>query len=299
MLNEPSNPQIALFLKTLKEKFDIELVTCPSGNFMMGSPQKEIENQLIPHLGPNETPHRVIITQEFYIGKYTITQKQYEIIMGNNPSVRKMPNKPVEFVNWCQAKEFCHKLNQLTSNIRPSSYAFELPTEAQWEYACRAGTQTAFNNNTDYSSYQRCYNADEVSWNCYNAETHEVDGEDLQFPSPVGLKKPNFWGIYDMHGNVHEWCLDWSANYDIFNDVDPVNLELYPSKILRGGSCRFPPLDCRSGARFSLGPLTQHPDIGFRIALVNSENATPFPGYPEAGEDEELWIRRAFIDTKI
>ena len=273
MLNEPSIPEIALFLKTLKEKFDIELVTCPSGNFMMGSPQKEIENQLIPHLGPDETPHRVIITQEFYIGKYTITQKQYEMIMGNNPSVRKMPNKPVEFVNWCQAKEFCHKLNQLTSNIRPSSYAFELPTEAQWEYACRAGTQTAFNNNTDYASYQRCYNADEVSWNCYNAETHEVDGEDLQFPSPVGLKKPNFWGIYDMHGNILELCDDYDDVTDKFPEIsiDPIGKgnRYLPYRVARGGYCRSSISYCRSAFRHKIDEeWSVRSDLGFRLALV-------------------------------
>lgn len=295
---EPTVPEIKEFLEALKNRFNIELVTCPAGSFYMGSSQEELKpiNPML-RIGPGEDQHHVTLTQEFYIGKYTITQKQYETIMGNNPSDKKRPNNPVTFVSWCKAKEFCHKLNQLTSDIRPANYAFELPTEAQWEYACRAGTQTALNNNKNLTSYyyNRCPNTDEVAWNRYNAEKQVIDGEDLETPSQVGLKKPNSWGIYDMHGNVHEWCLDWCCDYSSLSDTDPVNLCPYPTKVLRGGSCRMSPADCRSGARFSSSPLTEFPDIGFRIALVDAETATPFQGYPDPGEDEISWIMKTFI----
>ena len=294
--NEPTISGMKDFIEALKSRFGIELATCPAGSFYMGSSQEERNNiNTMLSMAPEETQHYVTLTQEFYIGKYTITQKQYEAIMGNNPSAKKRPNNPVESVSWCKAKEFCHKLNQLTSDIRPANYAFDLPTEAQWEYACRAGTKTSLNNNKNLTSYsRRCPNADEVAWNCYNAEKIEIDGENLETPSEVGLKKPNSWGLYDMHGNVHEWCLDWCCDYSLLSDTDPVNLSPYPTKVLRGGSCRVNPADCRSGSRFCLSPLTEFPDIGFRIALVDAEKATPFQGYPEPGEEDIFWIKRVF-----
>ena len=173
--------------------------------------------------------------------------------MGKNPSKRKGPDKPVENVTWKEAKAFCDKINSLYKDSIPQGYKFDLPTEAQWEYACRAGTNTALNNGKSIESI------DEVGWHNKNAsETKEV-----------GLKKPNAWGIFDMHGNIQEWCRD---NFEDLSDKEAIDPEIISSKdelhIVRGGSMLHPADICRSATRACFPLNSKGEYLGFRVALV-------------------------------
>ena len=174
----------------------MKLALIPSGKFMMGSPKDEKDRL------DNEGPQReVTISKAFYMGVYAVTQEQYERIMGENPSYFKGGQNPVETVSWDDAVEFCKKLSQ------KSSKAVSLPTEAQWEYACRAGSTTRFSYGDDDDKLG------DYAWYGKNSgsKTH-----------PVGQKKPNAWGLYDMHGNAWQWCSDWYADtYANANKTDP------------------------------------------------------------------------------
>ena len=232
----------------------IEMVVCPSGSFMMGSSDKELGRD------NDERPHKVTISKTFYIGKYEVTQKQYKSLMGNNPSQSYGDNEPVESVSWGNAIEFCDKLNSKYGNYLPKGYKFDLPTEAQWEYACRAGTTTALNNGKNLTSsggnYNKDLNLDEVAW--YEKNSSQTYHE-------VGKKKPNSWGIHDMHGNVYEWCRDY---YDIYStsSVDPI-CSRGSLRIARGGYFGSEAKKCRSAYRGKFA-LNYKLSIGFRIALV-------------------------------
>lgn len=226
------------------------------GSFIMGSPETEIGRN------PNETQHEVILTKPFYIGIFEITQGQYNLITGRKPAVHAH-----------QGKTF--PLDELTYNdIRgvnngamwPTSYSvddnsflgilrnkyklnFDLPTEAQWEYACRAGTTTALNNGKNLSDEYKDQNLDEIGAYCFNRNSP------TNFDQYVGCYKPNSWGLYDMHGNVLEWCLDWhsiSLGYNsIVNPLGPSDGE---RRVLRGGGWSWKAADCRSASRFSCPP---------------------------------------------
>ena len=259
---------------------NFELVKCPAGKFLMGSPTDEIGRF------KNETLHEVLIKNDFYIGKFPITQAQYLAVIKYNPSENKGPNNPVDSVNWNYAKEFCYRLNEATHNIRPAGYLFDLPTEAQWEYACRANTNTSLNNGNNISKFiseslrrgvnsnlyygykPSCPFLDEVGWYEFNSNetTH-----------PVGQKKPNNWGIYDMHGNVLEWCRDYywenylPENADPDEDLDPNAKKNSGGKVCRGGSYKDEPRYCRSAYRFS-----SFGTYGFRIALICSDKFVKF-----------------------
>ncbi len=223
---------------------NITLIKCPAGSFTVGSPVGEIGRD-----NSFETQQHITFEKDFYIGKYPITQEQYKAIMGNNPSKFSGATNPVEQVSWFDAVKFCEKLNELTVSSRPAGFKFTLPAEAYWEYACRAGTTTSLNSGknitTDLGS---CPNIDEVAWYRGNSgkKTH-----------PVGLKKPNNWGIYDMHGNVYEWCLDQNP-YD-------------SHKSIRGGSFFMDPDACRSAATCYFAPEVTEVHVGFRVALFPFE----------------------------
>ena len=232
------------------------MVKCPAGTFMMGSPSGELSRL------KDEEQHQVTISKDFYIAKYPVTQAQYKAVMGNNPSHFKGDNNPVEYVSWFKAKEFCDNLNEVTGSTRPAGYKFDLPTEAQWEYACRAGTTTSLNSGKNITSENgRCSNLDEVGWYYGNSEmnTH-----------PVGLKKPNAWGIYDMHGNVSEWCSDWYGEYPSGISTDPEGPVNGSDRVYRGGDSCGDPRFCRSADRSSREPDGESDGLGFRIALVPS-----------------------------
>ena len=171
----------------------LEMLPIPAGEFQMGSSDSDA------YATPSEKPrHRVRITRPFHLGKYPITQQQWEAVMGTNPSRFKFAENPVESVNWNDCQEFLKKLNAMkrsaiTRALGPAAQ-FRLPTDAQWEYACRAGSTTQFSFGDDAALLG------EYAW--YGANSGS-------YMHPVGAKKPNAWGLYDMHGNARQWCADW------------------------------------------------------------------------------------------
>ena len=242
------------------KELDLELIKCPAGSFMMGSPEDELgrAEKL------DEKLHSVIISKPFYIGQYEVTQSQYERIMGYNPSYFKGGNNPVESVNWFKAKMFCIKLNFLYKNYLPKGYRFDLPTEAQWEYACRAGTTTSLNSGKNITSeINACENFDEVGWYDYNSHRQA---------HPVGQKKPNAWGIYDMHGNIMEWCNGFYGEYPKEEVIDPRGPNSGTYYISRGG-CWNSDADRNRSASRGLFEDPYYCDgvTGFRVAVVPSE----------------------------
>lgn len=233
------------------------MIGCPAGSFVMGSPNNE------PGRNSDESQHNVTLKRDFMIGKYEVTQAQYKAVTGLNPSASfiRGDNKPVYQITWFMAKEFCDKLNKLTSRSRPSHYHFDLPTEAQWEYACRAGYPTSFNNGKNITSTNgQCVSLDEAGW--YNANIAAKNMAD------VGTKRPNAWNICDMHGGVWEWCKDYYVPYSSHTLTNPEGREGTQS-VLRGGSRLSPAKDCRSAVRKASQPgYNGNYDVGFRIVLV-------------------------------
>jgi len=220
----------------LGNKVTMKLVLIPSGKFMMGSledgPQRE-----------------VTISKSYHMGMYDVTQEQYEQVMGKNPSSFKGAQNPVEQVSFDDAIEFCKKLSQKTGKT------VRLPTDAEWEYACRAGSTTRFSYGVD-NDYSKLV---DYAWYQKNSEnkTH-----------PVGQKKPNDWGLYDMHGNVWQWCSDWYANsYANANRTDPTGPASGTYRVLRGGGWDSSPGGCRSVNRTGFAPDYRYGIIGFRVVV--------------------------------
>ena len=194
--------------------------------------------------------HPVTITRPFYMGKYAVTQAQYEALVGSNPSDFKGAQLPVEMVSWDDATAFCKKLNE---RLRVNGLEARLPTEAQREYACRAGTTT------EYHSGNLVSDLDAVAWHAENSKaTH-----------PVGTKKPNAFGLYDMHGNVFEWCADaYTDDAQALSAIDPFNeREQGDRQVFRGGSWIDWPEHCRSASRDRYGPSVRSNYLGFRIVV--------------------------------
>ena len=218
----------------------------------MGSPKGELGRY------SREKQHQVTLTKDYWLGKFEVTQAQYEAIMGKNPSFYKGSNRPVEEVSWKDAKEFCNKLNERYAGKLPAGYKFDLPTEAQWEYACRAGTTTALSNGTNLTSEKgECSNLNEVGWYDKNrgSAAHKA----------VGQKRPNNWGLYDMHGNVGELCRDWYASYT-GDATDPTGPTSGSVRVGRGGSWNYDAEYCRSATRVCAD--YRYSSRGFRLALV-------------------------------
>ena len=232
----------------------LEMVKIKAGTFTMGSPEGEKGRD------NDEKQHQVTLTKDYWLGKFEVTQAQWQAVMGNNPSNFKGDNRPVEKVSWNDAKEFCSKLNEKYAGKLPAGYKFDLPTEAQWEYACRAGTTTALNNGTNLTDEKyNCENLAEVAWYDYQNKENQTH--------PVGQKRPNNWGLYDMHGNVWEWCRDWFASYS-GDATDPVGPSSGSSRVIRGGSWGSGAECCRSANRYNRSPGDRYYDLGFRLALV-------------------------------
>ncbi len=234
----------------LGDGIKLEMVLIPAGEFLMGSPDSDKDAM------PNEKPqHRVRITKPFYLGKYLVTQEQWETVMGGNPSHFKGPKNPVETVIW----DFCQQfLGVLNAKSVAGAGKFQLPTEAQWEYACRAGSKTRY-----------CFGDDESKLRDYawyeknlNSKTH-----------PVGEKKPNAWGLYDMHGNVWEWCQDgYDPRYYASSPTDdPTGPATGSGRVGRGGSWFDPARFCRSAGRFNFDPGGGSNGLGLRVVRVAAE----------------------------
>ena len=242
--------QLQSFTEDLGNGVKLEMIAIPGGKFLMGSPEGGGRD--------NEKPQHAVTVPPFYMGKYPITQAQYQQIMGNNPSrfkgniFKKNSLNPVEQVSWDDAVEFCQKLSQQTGT------EYRLPTEAEWEYACRARTTTKYYFGNDQDKLT------EYAWydNNSNETTH-----------PVEKKKPNQWGLCDLHGNVWEWCQDdWHENYQgAPNDGKAWVSDESSAKVVRGGSWHLNPFYCRSALRGSNTHDFCNYDIGFRVVCISSK----------------------------
>jgi formylglycine-generating enzyme required for sulfatase activity len=239
------------FTNSLGMKF----VWISPGNFMMGSPKEEKERVA------NETQHKVTLTKGFYMGVYTVTQGEWQAVMGKNPSLFKgernpkgEKNLPVEMVSWNDCQEFIKKLREKDKKL------YRLPSEAEWEYACRAGTTTSFYFGETISTDQANYNGNFT----YGTGKKGVDREKT---TPVGSFPANAWGLHDMHGNVLQWCQDWYGDYPQKDVVDPQGPENGEDRVLRGGSWIGNPVFCRSAFRNWNDPGHRYLFIGCRLCL--------------------------------
>lgn len=209
----------------------LEMIAVPGGSFQMGSNNGS----------DNEKPAHQVTVSSFAMGKYEVTQSQWQAVMGNNPSSFKGDDLPVENVSWEEAQAFCRKLSQHTGQT------YRLPTEAEWEYACRAGSTGDYAGNFDAMAW---YNKNSGS------KTHVV-----------GQKQPNAWGLYDMHGNVWEWCQDWygSNYYSQSPSTDPQGPSSGSLRVIRGGGWGIFAANCRSASRLRSAPDERAGHLGFRL----------------------------------
>jgi formylglycine-generating enzyme required for sulfatase activity len=237
--------------QTIQNTIGMEFVLIPAGQFMMGSPPLEPGHDL------DERLHRATFTRPFYLQTTEVTQEQWQKVMGYNPSQFKScgDDCPVEMVSWNEVHEFIRKLNQMEG-----SHVYRLPTEAEWEYACRAGTETPFYTGTCISTDQANYNGKRVMPGC-------PAGENRDKTVPVRSFAPNPWGLYEMHGNVWEWCQDWyQKKYPKEGVTDPMGPSSGVMKVLRGGSWYSRVYLIRSAFRRKDMPDYRSHAIGFRLA---------------------------------
>ena len=232
----------------------MKLKLIPKGTFKMGSAANDPDADL------DEPQHQVTFTQDFYIGEFEVTQSQYEKVIGSNPS--QFPrnknidrsNYPVEQISWEDAVAFCQGLSNLPDE-KAAGRVYRLPTEAEWEYACRAGSQAAF-----------CFGDDARLLNQYAWFDKNGEGQ----THPVGLKRPNDWGLYDMHGNAWEWVADWYEVYPRKSVTDPKGPRSGTDRVYRGASWNYNPGYLRSANRTATSPKVrgfEFLSISFRIAL--------------------------------
>jgi formylglycine-generating enzyme required for sulfatase activity len=218
----------------------MEMVLIPAGSFLMGD-------------AVAKPVHKVRITKPFYLGKYEVTQEQWEAVMGNSPSRSREDKRPVEQITWDDCQEFIEKLNAKTGG---QGGKFVLPTEAQWEYACRAGSTGKF-----------CFGDDEKQLGEYAWYGENSAGK----THPVGEKKPNTFGLHDMHGNVWEWCQDRYGEYGAEAVRDPSGPTTGSFRVIRGGSWDDRGRHCQSACRYDLVPGFRYYDMGVRVARVPAD----------------------------
>jgi formylglycine-generating enzyme required for sulfatase activity len=258
-------------LATLPKELARELVNSvgmkfaliPAGTFFMGSPDSEAGRSRDE--GPQ---HEVEITRPFYLGIHQLTQEQYEKVMGTNPShfTNKKgggANHPIEQVSWEEAVEFCRKLSALPAE-KVAGRTYRLPTEAEWEYACRGGA-----NSSKPFSFGDSLSSTQVNFDGRNPYGGAATGPYRQRTTPVGTYKPNAFGLFDMHGNVWEWCQDWYDEnyYNQSPQQDPQGPQYGSYRVLRGGSWNGNGRNCRSALRDWNAPGIRY-DIGFRVVCV-------------------------------
>ena len=275
-----AGPVMAQSEKEITNSIGMKLVLIPKGTFQMGSPLSQ-EGRFAM-----EEQHEVTLSKDFYLGVTEITQAQYQKVMGENPSYFQgdkvqgdSSNHPVEQVSWGDAVEFCKKLSDFPEE-KQAGRVYRLPTEAEWEYACRAGSKTAYSfgdNNRDLGNH---------AWFGNNSGSKELDTAalwarlkdnpqeyaDTLFSAgcathPVGEKKANAWGLYDMHGNVREWCSDWYGHYPKVAVSDPTGVREGSYRVYRGGGWFSGAAGCRSADRDGGDPSNRRDYIGFRPAL--------------------------------
>lgn len=219
-------------------RIGMKFVWIPPGTFLMGSPNNELSR------GGNEQQHQVTLSKGFFMAIYTVTQEEWQTVMGNNPSqFRGEKNLPVEKVSWHDAHAFMQKLRAIDGK------PYRLPTEAEWEYACRAGTTTPFHTGETISTDQANFNGSTVYGN-------GKPGVNRQKTTPVGTFPPNGFGLFDMHGNVTQWV----------QDPHPQQPNI---KVLRGGCFIYGPAGVRTAHRDGIAPDSRNHFIGFRICFSN------------------------------
>ena len=249
----------------LTNSIGMKLILIPPGEFDMGSTAEEVgpfveklrknkaPDWMLGHVISEQPKHRVKIQKPFYLGVYEVTQAEYEKVMGNNPSEFKgVPNCPVEQVLWDDAVEFCRKVSELRRE-KEAAAAYRLPTEAEWEYACRAGTATLYSFGDDARLLAQ------HGWFWDNSQGHT---------QPVGRLRPNAWGLFDMHGGAFEWCADYYATdyYQHIPGDDPRGPESGWSRVIRGGAWHIGDAEgLRSGLRDSSPPDRRNRGVGFRL----------------------------------
>ena len=251
---------------------EMELIGIPAGTVTMGSPADE-KNRF-----EDEEQVSVTLTQSFELGKTEVTQGQWKEVMGTEPwdgqkYVKADKDCPATYVNWGDATEFCKKLTAIErkSGKLKADEEYRLPTEAEWEYACRAGTETAFSFGDDESKlgeYGWWGGFDLAALTKGEVKAGGGNAAREQYAHTVGTKKPNPWGFHDMHGNVAEWCSDWYGD-SLAGGTDPVGPEEGSSRVFRGGGWWPDPGFCRSARRVNL-PSDRRSFLGFRVARSQS-----------------------------
>jgi len=242
------------FTEDLGKGISLDMLIIPAGIFQMGSPR---------HLGNNdEQPQHLVTVRSFMIGKFLTTQAQWKVIMGNLPPCRfKGDDLPVERASWKDAQKFCKRLSKKTSGaVLRTGRNYQLPSETQWEYACRAGTNTPF-------GFGETITTDMANFNGEHIFLHEPRGPYRHVTTEGGTFPPNAFGLYDIHGNLWEWCADnWLDDYT----SSPRDGSFYENKdsryrVARGGSWHEPPELCRSAARIKFLQSDADETIGFRV----------------------------------
>jgi len=263
--------QARYYTEFLEENVGLEMTLIPSGTFLMGSPDDELDRN------DDESPQHRVTVPSFFMGRYPITQAQWRVVAGWEPVERKLDNnpsrfqeepakgnfsrwdRPVENVSWYDAKEFCARLSQRTTK------EYQLPSEAEWEYACRAGTTTPFH-------FGKIITTDYVNYNGNYTYGESPKGEYRQQTTPVGyFQVANAFGLYDMHGNVYEWCED---DYHKSYENAPTDGSAWLSsdnnntKTIRGGCWNYFPYNCRCSCRFNYYPDLRGNVMGLRVVGV-------------------------------
>jgi formylglycine-generating enzyme required for sulfatase activity len=235
--------------KYFTNSIGMKFVWISPGSFVMGSPKEEKERR------PDETQHNVTLSNGFYMGVYTVTQEEWKVVMDDNPSRFTENNYlPVESVSWDNCQEFIKSLRE--KDKKP----YRLPSEAEWEYCCRAGTTTPFHFGRTISTEQANYCGESVYGN-------GKQGVDRRKTTPVGSFPGNAWGLHDMHGNVWQWCQDWYGDYPQKDVVDPQGPYTAKERVLRGGSWVHYPQRCRSAYRLSCEPHWRYDYYGLRVCF--------------------------------
>jgi formylglycine-generating enzyme required for sulfatase activity len=243
-----NTPCFSQYPSEITNSIGMKLVLISAGTFTMG---ERVEEETLLKNAPR---HQVTISKNFYLGETEVTQDHFEKVMESNPSRFKGSKLPVDNVSWLDAVSFCQRLSELTAE-KAAGRLYRLPTEAEWEYACRAESATKY-----------CFGDNEAELNKYAWTT--VNSNDSTHP--VGKLKPNRWGLYDMHGNVWEWCQDWYANYPIEAVTDPQGPLTGTERVRRGGCWNNGPAYSRSAIRLWYDPSYSSKEYGFRVVLIKS-----------------------------